>query len=127
MTPFEERVHAAVRSLRPGDLATYGEIAEEAGSPGAAQAVGNVLRASDDLPWWRVIRADGRVAPPKPDEAARRLAAEGVQVRGGRVVASPRTLPAIRRRLSRHDLKSYWRAAGRFDSSGECEPTFSRL
>lgn len=80
---FEESARAVIRGLAPGEVATYGEVAEEAGHPGAARAVGNLLASSDGLPWWRVVRADGSLA--KGDEQARRLRAEGVEVRGGRV------------------------------------------
>lgn len=52
---------AAVADLRPGELATYGELAEEIGRPGSGQAVANVLRGAPDLPWWRVIPAGGRL------------------------------------------------------------------
>ena len=51
----------AVEALGRGDLATYAEVAEAAGHPGAAQAVANVLRSATDVPWWRVLPADGRV------------------------------------------------------------------
>ena len=60
-TPFQAAVVAAVAELRPGDLVTYAEIAEQLGRPGAGQAVANVLRRAPDLPWWRVVPADGRV------------------------------------------------------------------
>ncbi|HYO60837.1 MAG TPA: MGMT family protein, partial [Actinomycetota bacterium] len=53
---FEDSVVALIRKLEPGDVATYGEIAAEAGFPGAARAVGNVLRRAEGLPWWRVVR-----------------------------------------------------------------------
>ena len=86
--PFERRVTAVIAALRPGEVAAYGEIAEEAGFPGAARAVGNVLARSDGLPWWRVVSASGRLAPGHEREQARRLRAEGVVVRGGRVRAS---------------------------------------
>lgn len=83
---FEERVVAVVAALRPGDVVTYGEVAREAGSPGAARAVGNVLaRTGVELPWWRVVQASGRLAPGKETRQARRLRAEGVTVRGHRV------------------------------------------
>jgi len=72
-------------SLKPGELASYGEIAEEAGFPGAARAVGNILAGSEGLPWWRVIRAGGSLASPKTKEQARRLRAEGVEVANDRV------------------------------------------
>jgi methylated-DNA-protein-cysteine methyltransferase-like protein len=61
LTQFQRAVVHAVAALGPGDLATYGEVAEEAGYPGSAQAVGNVIRGAADLPWWRVIPSDGRL------------------------------------------------------------------
>lgn len=82
---FEVAVAAAVGKLRPGEVASYGEIAQEAGFPGAARAVGRVLATSEGLPWWRVVRADGTLASPNHEEQARRLKAEGVPVARGRV------------------------------------------
>lgn len=67
-------------------MVSYGEIARRAGRPGAARAVGAFLAEhGGDLPWWRVVRASGSVAPHKPVEQARRLRAEGVEVVGDRV------------------------------------------
>jgi methylated-DNA-protein-cysteine methyltransferase-like protein len=83
---FSEDVVAVLRGLRPGQVVTYGEVAVEAGYPGAARAVGNVLRDIDDVPWWRVVAANGRVNPHGVGEATRRLTGEGVEVRDGRVV-----------------------------------------
>ena len=82
---FVTAVEAAVRALGPGEIATYGEIAEEAGHPGAARGVGRVMARSEGLPWWRVVAADGRLVPGLEEEHARRLAEEGVEVAGGRV------------------------------------------
>ena len=62
---FRTRVLATVGRLGPGQVASYGDVASEAGYPGAARAVGAVLATSDGLPWWRVIYADGRLAPGK--------------------------------------------------------------
>jgi alkylated DNA nucleotide flippase Atl1 len=87
---FSERVGRALAGLRPGEVVTYGEVAEEVGTPGAARAVGNVLARSSGLPWWRVVAADGRLVPGHEAEQARRLAAEGVVVRKGRVVPGSR-------------------------------------
>lgn len=84
-TSFETAVIRAIRALKPGEVASYGEIAEEAGFPRAARAVGGVLSRSDGLPWWRVVRADGRLVAPKEREQARLLSKEGVSVVGGRV------------------------------------------
>lgn len=75
-----------MRTLGPGQVATYGEVAAQAGYPGAARGVGGVLRAApDDLPWWRVVGADGRLIAPAAAEQARRLHAEGVRVDDGRL------------------------------------------
>ena len=57
-------VLAVVVTLEPGEVVTYGEVARQAGYPGAARAVGNVLARTDEaVPWWRVVAADGRLAP----------------------------------------------------------------
>lgn len=74
-----------VRAIPVGVVVTYGEVALEAGAPGAARAVGGALAREDDLPWWRVVTADGRLVPGHEAEHARRLAAEGVPVSRGRV------------------------------------------
>lgn len=80
---FSGLVYRAVRSVPPGSCASYGEIAEEAGRPGAARAVGAILSRSEGLPWWRVVRADGSL--PKGVDQERRLRAEGVTIIKGRV------------------------------------------
>jgi methylated-DNA-protein-cysteine methyltransferase-like protein len=85
MGDFEIAVTGVLRSLRRGDVTTYGEVAAEAGFPGAGRAVGNVLARCDGLPWWRVVAADGRLVPGHEIEHARLLRAEGVAVARGRV------------------------------------------
>lgn len=83
---FELAVLEVLRNLRPGDVITYGEVAVEAGYPGAARAVGNLLRSADEpVPWWRVVTATGRLVPGHETRQERLLAAEGVVVVGGRV------------------------------------------
>lgn len=77
---------AVLDSTRPGDVMSYGEVAAEAGKPGAARAVGGVLRRVPDLPWWRVVAANGRLLPHDPARHAAALAAEGVATRDGYVV-----------------------------------------
>jgi methylated-DNA-protein-cysteine methyltransferase related protein len=84
--PFEDRVAAVLRGLGPGDVLSYGEVAAEAGAPGAARAVGSLLRRGlPGVPWWRVVRADGWIVCPNGAEQIARLRAEGVRVQGGRV------------------------------------------
>ena len=83
---FEEAAALVLDSLGPGEVVTYGEVAAEAGFPGAARAVGRLLAASDGAyPWWRVVTASGRLVPGHEAEHARRLQADGVEVRAGRV------------------------------------------
>lgn len=83
---FEEAVHAVVAAVPAGEVIAYGEVAAEVGRPGAARAVGRVLATSGaQLPWWRVVAADGRLAPGKEADQRRRLAAEGVDVGARRV------------------------------------------
>ena len=61
MKNFRARVLKAVRSIPRGHVATYGDIAALAGAPGAARAVGNVMRGCGDpsVPCHRVIAAAG--------------------------------------------------------------------
>jgi methylated-DNA-protein-cysteine methyltransferase-like protein len=87
MTEFEQRVRRIIQALRPGEVATYGEIAEEAGYPRAARAVGTLLARTEGLPWWRVVSAGGRLVPGHEEAQAGRLRAEGIEVRKGRVVS----------------------------------------
>jgi methylated-DNA-protein-cysteine methyltransferase-like protein len=87
MSGFEQAVVRVLQSLRPGDVVTYGEVAAEAGFPGAARAVGRILATSHhELPWWRVVTSTGRLVPGHEAEHARRLRAEGVAVADGHVV-----------------------------------------
>jgi len=86
MTSFEEAVTTVIRALEPGDVVTYGEVAAEAGYPGAARAVGTLLRNSEGLPWWRVVGAGGRIRTPDPARQIKLLTDEGVLVIAGRVV-----------------------------------------
>jgi methylated-DNA-protein-cysteine methyltransferase related protein len=87
---FHDRVVAVLRRLGPGEVVSYGDVATEAGFPGAARAVGALLAGADeDLPWWRVVTASGRLVPGNEADHTRRLVAEGVAVVDGRV-ARPR-------------------------------------
>lgn len=87
----EERILAAVRGIPRGQVAAYGEVARRAGLPGRARLAAKVLAGNTDpeLPWHRVLRADGRIAFPAGSkghrEQSRRLKAEGVRVEKGRV------------------------------------------
>jgi O-6-methylguanine DNA methyltransferase len=60
-TAFQRRVLSIVRRIPPGRVATYGDVAELAGAPRAARAVGTVMRDCRDpgVPCHRVIAAGG--------------------------------------------------------------------
>lgn len=60
---FAERVREAVRQIPHGQTRTYGQIAAAVGHPGAARAVGTVMKNNHDpsVPCHRVIRADGKL------------------------------------------------------------------
>lgn len=85
---FRERVIEALSSVGPGQVVSYGDLAAQAGYPGAARGVGAVLAGSgpdEALCWWRVVYSDGRLAPGKEETQSRMLLAEGVDVADGRV------------------------------------------
>lgn len=77
----------AVRAIPRGKVLAYGQVAARAGKPRAARAVARVLRHEGDLPWWRVVRADGTLAGAVAAEQEKRLRAEGVQVKDGKLLA----------------------------------------
>lgn len=60
---FAERVRSAVRQIPRGETRTYGEVAHAVGHPGAARAVGTVMKNNYDptVPCHRVIRSDGKI------------------------------------------------------------------
>jgi alkylated DNA nucleotide flippase Atl1 len=76
----ELEVLARVREIPAGFVRTYGDV-----SPGSPRFAGAVLFECDDpdLPWWRVVRADGSLA--KGAQQRRHLVAEGVPFRGDRI------------------------------------------
>ena len=86
---FESRVLATVRRIPPGRVATYGDVAEWAGTPRAARAVGNIMATCDapGTPCHRVVGAGGRLGGFGGNPAMKRalLAAEGVMVAGLRI------------------------------------------
>ena len=86
---YTEQVLALVEAVPAGRVTTYGDLAEMVGRGGPRQ-VGTVLaRHGAAVPWWRVVRADGRPAEGLAERALRRLDAEGVALRDGRVRMVP--------------------------------------
>jgi len=86
VTVFEDAVLEVIRALGPGEVVTYGEVADQAGFPRAARAVGTVLRNCDgEIPWWRVVGAGGSIRTPPRVRQAELLRKEGVPVVAGKV------------------------------------------
>ena len=81
-----ERIREVVLAIPPGETSTYGEVAARAGLPGRSRLVGRILAEDGhDLPWHRVLRANGTCAPHIAVEQAARLRAEGVLMVDGRL------------------------------------------
>ena len=80
LSPWLAAVDRAVRSIPRGETASYARVALMSGKPGAARAVVQALHKLQDLPWWRVLRSDGSLAPQVAAEQARRLKREGVKL-----------------------------------------------
>ncbi|MFY9807940.1 MAG: MGMT family protein [Pseudonocardiaceae bacterium] len=92
-----ERVRSVVAAIPVGSVLAYGQVAARAGLPGRARLVGRILAEDgDDLPWHRVLRADGTPAAHLAAEQLARLRAEGVPVEGGRVRMRPYRAPRNR-------------------------------
>ncbi len=85
------RILEVVRRIPRGCVCPYGEVARLAGLPRRARLVGTVLKttAEKNLPWYRVLGANGRIAFPVGSDAylrqVARLKKEGVRLKGQRV------------------------------------------
>jgi methylated-DNA-protein-cysteine methyltransferase-like protein len=85
----DRRILDVIRSLRAGEVVSYGDIAADAGYPTLSRLVGRLLALTDDLPWWRVVNSSGRLVPGNEGEQSELLRAEGVTVTDGRVRRAP--------------------------------------
>ncbi len=83
----ERRIIALVRSVPEGFVTTYGDLCPE-----APRLPGRILAtATEDVPWHRIVRADGSVA--QGERQRRLLRAEGIPFAGGRVDMDAAHLP----------------------------------
>ncbi len=60
-----KRIYEAVKKIPKGHVATYGRIAEMAGEPKMARAVGNALHKNPDpehIPCFRVVNSKGELS-----------------------------------------------------------------
>ena len=95
---FPEEVLNIVKQIPKGKLMTYGEIAKElTGSVRAARAVGQAVAANPYpvvVPCHRVVRSDGDIGGYSSgvEKKIRLLSAEGVEIKGRKVLNFEQTL-----------------------------------
>lgn len=92
MSSNKEAIYLALYNIPAGKVVTYGQLASLANLPRAARLAGTVLRdlpEGSQLPWHRVINAQGRLSlpvnSPGYNEQVRRLLEEGVEVKQGKI------------------------------------------
>jgi methylated-DNA-protein-cysteine methyltransferase-like protein len=100
LTRLYRAIHAVVRKIPRGHVATYGQVAELAGLPGGARVAGAAMKGckpGDRLPWQRVIgkagKNRGRIAIHDPVGAAvqrQLLGDEGVAIGDSGLIALDR-------------------------------------
>jgi len=83
-SPFTLGVKEIIRSIPPGKVATYAQVAALAGNPRAVRGVIWILHSSsekENLPWQRVINSRGKISLPPAggyEEQKALLMGEGV-------------------------------------------------
>jgi alkylated DNA nucleotide flippase Atl1 len=78
---FTARVLDVVESIPPGQVMSYGDIAEYLGQGGPRQ-VGRVMAVwGDGVPWWRVVHANGGLLPGHERTALAKYRQEGTPLR----------------------------------------------
>lgn len=90
---INHRIWQVISLIPPGRVATYGEVARQAGLPRGARRVGRALRGLPQdtrIPWHRVINAQGRISLPEGSVSQytqrERLEAEGVVFRANKTI-----------------------------------------
>jgi methylated-DNA-protein-cysteine methyltransferase-like protein len=76
-----DAVYVMVRQIPEGHVASYGQVAFFLGWPNGARTVGWALRAlptGSDVPWHRVVNAQGKISLPNPRRQRAQLEAEGI-------------------------------------------------
>jgi methylated-DNA-[protein]-cysteine S-methyltransferase len=87
---FADEIFAKLKSVPPGRVTTYGELAKAVGRPGAARAVGNALNKNERLrvvPCHRVVKSSGELGGFALGDKVKvkYLADEGIEIKNGRV------------------------------------------
>jgi methylated-DNA-protein-cysteine methyltransferase-like protein len=87
---FRVAIYRLVRGVPRGQVVTYGQVAVWLGRPRSARAVGGAMgRCPDDVPWHRVVNAQGGISRRRQVSGMltqrMRLEQEGIRLRRGRV------------------------------------------
>ena len=102
-----ERIHAVIRRIPRGRVATYGQVARIAGLVNGARQVGyalHALREGTTVPWFRVLNARGASSLKNGGDVTQRLLLEREGVRfdaGGRTDLAVHGWRPRRRTVSR--------------------------
>ncbi len=87
---FSACVKRVVRDIPQGRVLSYAAVAIKAGFPGAARAVGTLMKKNFDpnIPCHRVICSDGRLGQYNRGSAAKeqKLKQEGIAISHGRLM-----------------------------------------
>jgi methylated-DNA-protein-cysteine methyltransferase-like protein len=82
---LHERVREVIAAVPAGKVATYGDIAAASGAP-SPRLVGRILAEDGhDLPWHRILRANGTAAPHLQHEQLELLRVEGVLAKNDKI------------------------------------------
>ena len=91
-TDIANKITACIAAIPSGMVASYGQIAELAGIARGHRVVAKFLKQDnsvDDLPWHRVIRADGKLGFPVGSrmflQQMTQLKVEGVVAKNNRI------------------------------------------
>ena len=116
---FRAAVYALVRRIPPGQVVTYGQVAALVGRSRSARAVGGAMaHCPADVPWHRVVNAQGAISR-RPRASGMltqriRLEQEGVRLRRGRVpLGQYRWEPAARSKRASGPAQTGGGRAGR--------------
>ena len=87
-----KRIYEAVKKIPKGKVATYGQVAKMAGNPKMSRAVGNALHKNpnpEEIPCFRVVNSKGELSGAfafgGENEQQKRLEADGIEVKNGKV------------------------------------------
>ncbi len=88
----QQKIWQVVSQIPAGKVASYGQVAEQAGIPRGARLVGRVLKTLPEetrLPWHRVVNSQGKLSLPEGEpafyEQKRRLLLEGIDFDNNRI------------------------------------------